>query len=382
MADKKVQIKFRNAQNEFDNIYPKTKMDLVEGLQAALDNKVDIVEGKQLSTEDYTTTEKQKLAGIEVGANNYIHPTSAGNKHVPSGGAAGQILKYGGSSGTAVWGNITESELPTISTSKISGLGTAATKNIGTTAGNVPVLGNDGKLDASVLPAIAITDTFVVNSESAMLALDAQVGDIAVRTDLQKSFILKAAPASTLLNWQELLNPVSPVQSVNGKTGTVVLSKSDVGLGSVENYGIATQAEAEDGTSNNKYMTPLRVKQAIDKATINLGAGDMLKSVYDADNDGKVDVAKTAESVAWSNVTGKPTTFTPSSHTHTEADLPKASTSAQGIVQLIDSYTSTSTSLAATANSLKQVYEIANSKSKVFVGTTQPTDADIWFEIL
>ena len=64
-----------------------------------------------------------------------------------------------------------------------------------------------------------------------MLALDAQVGDIAVRTDLQKSFILKAAPASTLLNWQELLNPVSPVQSVNGKTGTVVLSKSDVGLG-------------------------------------------------------------------------------------------------------------------------------------------------------
>ena len=62
------------------------------------------------------------------------------------------------------------------------------------------------------------------------------------------------------------------MQSVNGKTGTVVLSKSDVGLVSVENYGIATQAEAEDGTSNNKYMTPLRVKQAIDKATINLGA--------------------------------------------------------------------------------------------------------------
>ena len=382
MADIKVQIKFRNEQSEFDNIYPKTKMDLVEGLQAALDNKVDIVEGKQLSTEDYTTTEKQKLAGIEVGANNYIHPTSAGNKHVPSGGAAGQILKYGGSSGTAVWGNITESELPTISTSKISGLGTAATKNTGTTAGNVPVLGDDGKLDASVLPAIAITDTFVVNSESAMLELDAQVGDIAVRTDLQKSFILKAAPASTLLNWQELLNPVSPVQSVNGKTGTVVLSKSDVGLGSVENYEIATQAEAEGGTSNNKYMTPLRVKQAIDKATINLGVGDMLKSVYDADNDGKVDVAETAESVAWSNVTGKPTAFTPSSHTHTAADLPKASTSVQGIVQLIDSYTSTSTSLAATANSLKQVYEIANSKSKVFVGTTQPTDADIWFEIL
>ena len=217
MADINVQIKFRNEQNEFDNIYPKTKIDLVDGLQAALDNKVDIVEGKQLSDENFTTAEKTKLAGIEDGANKYIHPTTAGNKHIPSGGATGQVLKHGGSSGTAVWGNITESELPTISTSKISGLGTAATKNAGTDAGNVPVLGSDGKLDASILPAIAITDTFVVNSESAMLELDAQVGDVAVRTDLQKSFILKAAPASTLSNWQELLNPVSPVQSVNGK---------------------------------------------------------------------------------------------------------------------------------------------------------------------
>ena len=32
----------------------------------------------------------------------YTHPTSAGNKHIPSGGSSGQILKYS-SSGTAVW---------------------------------------------------------------------------------------------------------------------------------------------------------------------------------------------------------------------------------------------------------------------------------------
>lgn len=35
----------------------------------------------------------------------YTHPTTAGNKHIPTGGSAGQILVYGGSSGTAVWGN-------------------------------------------------------------------------------------------------------------------------------------------------------------------------------------------------------------------------------------------------------------------------------------
>ncbi len=42
-----------------------------------LAKKVDKVSGKQLSTNDYTTAEKNKLAGISEGANKYVHPTSA-----------------------------------------------------------------------------------------------------------------------------------------------------------------------------------------------------------------------------------------------------------------------------------------------------------------
>lgn len=42
------------------------------------------------------------------------------------------------------------------------------------------------------------------------------------------------------------------------------VTKSQVGLGSVSNYGVATQSEAETGNANNKYMTPQRTKQAID----------------------------------------------------------------------------------------------------------------------
>ena len=45
-------------------------------INTALGNKVDKVDGKQLSTNDYTTTEKNKLAGIEDNANNYIHPST------------------------------------------------------------------------------------------------------------------------------------------------------------------------------------------------------------------------------------------------------------------------------------------------------------------
>lgn len=41
----------------------------------------------------------------------YTHPTTAGNKHIPSGGSAGQVLVYGGSSGTASWSTLTDASM-------------------------------------------------------------------------------------------------------------------------------------------------------------------------------------------------------------------------------------------------------------------------------
>ena len=43
-----------------------------------------------------------KLDGIAASANNYTHPTGAGNNHIPTGGSANQYLKYS-ASGVAVW---------------------------------------------------------------------------------------------------------------------------------------------------------------------------------------------------------------------------------------------------------------------------------------
>jgi len=54
------------------------------------------------------------------------------------------------------------------------------------------------------------------------------------------------------------------------------------------------------------------------------GSGDMTKAVYDTNDNGKVDVAEVAESalsVEWDAITSKPASFTPSAHTHVEADL-------------------------------------------------------------
>ena len=83
-------------------LQPETTISNVSGLQTALDGKVSAVSGKGLSTNDYTTTEKNKLAGIADNANNYVHPTTSGNKHIPSGGSSGQFLKWS-ADGTATW---------------------------------------------------------------------------------------------------------------------------------------------------------------------------------------------------------------------------------------------------------------------------------------
>lgn len=73
-------------------------------IKAKLADKVDKAEGKGLSTNDFSAAYKTKLDGIANGANNYSHPTSSGNKHIPAGGSAGQILRWS-SDGTAQWGN-------------------------------------------------------------------------------------------------------------------------------------------------------------------------------------------------------------------------------------------------------------------------------------
>ena len=49
-----------------------------------------------------SASDKTKLNGIAPGANNYVHPDTPGNKHIPSGGAVGQILKNTGD-GTVQW---------------------------------------------------------------------------------------------------------------------------------------------------------------------------------------------------------------------------------------------------------------------------------------
>ena len=106
-----------------------TVSQIKEGLATSADlaNKVDKDGSKVLSDVNFTSTLKTKLDGIAENANNYTHPTSSGNKHIPSGGSSGQILRWS-ADGTAVWGNDNNTTY-SVATSSANGLMSSSDKS-------------------------------------------------------------------------------------------------------------------------------------------------------------------------------------------------------------------------------------------------------------
>ena len=123
-------------------------------------------------------------------------------------------------------------------------------------------LDGSGKINPSQLPALAITDTFVVASQSAMLALTAQVGDVAIRTDLSKTFILKTDGSTVLANWQELQTPTDLVTTVFGRSGVVTAQNNDY-----------TFAQINKSTSSLADLTTRNFSDLQNKPTTILGYG-------------------------------------------------------------------------------------------------------------
>ena len=73
-----------------------------------------------------------------------------------------------------------------------------------------------------------------------------------------------------------------------------------------------TNSSQVSGVTLTDVLNALRI-------TVGDGSGDMVRAVYDTDNDGKVDVASVAEAVPWTGVTGKPTLFPAQPYTHSHA---------------------------------------------------------------
>ena len=107
-------------------------------------------------------------------------------------------------------------------------LGTAASKDVGTNTGNVPIIGLNGKLDGSIIPAVNTKVFTVTNVQDLTSLTTATQWDYWIVTSESKTYILSTDPYSTLSNWIELPSPTSGVTSVNGKNGSVTLYTDDI----------------------------------------------------------------------------------------------------------------------------------------------------------
>ncbi len=72
--------------------------------------------------------------------------------------------------------------------------------------------------------------------------------------------------------------------------------------------GLKINADKLGGLTAGDYVTQTQIDAA--------DFGDMYINVYDTNGDGKVNSAETADSVPWSGITSKPSTFAPSAHNH------------------------------------------------------------------
>ncbi len=130
-----------------------------------------------------------------------------------------------------------------------------------------------GKLVSSQLPAIAISEFLgSVADQAEMLSLDGQVGDWCIRNDEERAYVITGDIPSELSSWTAIVTPASPVTTVNGQIGDVVLGKSDIGLGNVDNTSDA------DKPISTATQTALDAK--------------MTTATYDTDADGVVDNAE------------------------------------------------------------------------------------------
>ncbi len=216
-----------------------------------LTGKVDKVEGKTLSTNDYTNAEKSKLSGIESGANKYTHPTS--------GVTASSYTKVT----VDVNGHVTTGSNPTT----LSGYGItdAASKTHSHVSNDITSLDASkltGTISVDRLPHGALERLIVVANDTERLAL--------TTSQIQKGDTVKVTA-----------------------TEKMYYVVDDTKLSSEDGYEIYT--------------------------------------------------AGTASSVDWSGVTNKPTTFAPTTHTHTKSQITDFPTSLKNPTALTISVNGTST---------------------------------------
>lgn len=235
VSGKASQSDLNSLTNEVAGKAAQSAVDTLDGrldtVEATLPAKADLVDNK-LKTEQIPTGIPQANVFNLESALSAKADLSGGKVpvgQIPTGIPQANVASLADTLGTKadlVGGKLKSDQIPT-------GIPQANVANLSTTfAAKADLV--DGKVPTGQLPSLALSTVVTATSRASMLSLTSaqvQPGDVCVITtgSDQGSYILTTTDPSLFANWTKLAAPADAVASVNGYTGTVVLSATDVG---------------------------------------------------------------------------------------------------------------------------------------------------------
>ncbi|WP_114576732.1 right-handed parallel beta-helix repeat-containing protein [Saliphagus sp. LR7] len=165
----------------------------------------------------------------------------------------------------------------------------AAQADVGS-ANGIASLDANSQVPNSQLPALAITDTYVLEPGQALTDLtQAETGDVAIDQSASQSYILRGNEPTVESNWEELESPEAAVSSVFGRTSDVTAESGDYTVSQITNAASEDYVDTEvSGKADNPH-------------------GDGAHSVDYA-------LASELFSGSYDNLVNVPSTFTPEDH--------------------------------------------------------------------
>lgn len=284
-------------------------------IYAALGNKVDKVSGKGLSTEDFTTTLLNKLNGIASGAQKNQNAFSTVN-------ADGTAVTASAASDTV---NLVAGSNISISASGKTITITATNTTYGAAGTNLGLVKTGGDVTISNGLITVKDDSHnhtISNVDGLQTALDGKLGSTATAAKATalanaRTFSITGAATAAGVSFNGTGNVALNVTSLDASklTGTVPISA--IPAAALERL-VTVDSLAE--------MYKLTTSQVQLGDSVQIGEGGTMYRVIDTENlDNAAGyreyTAGTAAKVPWSGVTGRPTTFTPSAHTHDIDDV-------------------------------------------------------------
>lgn len=315
-----------------------------------LATKVDKVAGKQLSTEDYTTAEKAKLAAVEPNANKYVHPPT----HPATMIEQNPTHRFVSDGEKASWNGKLDANANAVSASKLQTGRTIALS--GDVTGSAVF---DGSSNVTITATVADDSHahIIGNIDGLQEALDAKEtpGGAQAKSNAAEANAINFVKSNGLgqglsnratnnsntatLTGMYYAPPDDPNKPVGVNDGALfVLAYNDSWVNQIymdwrtnktyrrictngtwsawQELETTTGAQTKANQAETNAKTYADGKFATKNEISNAGYGDMLKSVYDPNGDGKVNSAVNADVVPWTGITDKPGTFPPSTHNH------------------------------------------------------------------